>query len=117
MRTLFLNPNTWRLMLDSNGNIATATDVYQIAQDIATACRVFIGDLYYRQQDGIPYNESILGKSGFPLSLYKAYLEDAALSIEGVVSASASLRLDNGRNVAGSIFFTADTGETGEITI
>ena len=33
--TIFLDPRTWDLSLDVNGNIAVATSTYQRAQDIA----------------------------------------------------------------------------------
>lgn len=114
MRTLFLNPSTWDLELDSSGNIAVADSVYQQAQDIASAGRTFTGDLYYDQEAGIPYFEHILGSHGFPLALYKMYLEEAALSIEGVESANAALQM-NGRQVTGAILFTNEEGQNGSI--
>lgn len=117
MRTLFLKPDDWDLALDASGNIATATDVYQQAQDIASACRVFIGDLYYNAGAGIPYSEAILGGASYPLALYKANLEDAALSVAGVASAQALISLKNGRDVIGAIVFTNENGETGQINL
>ena len=78
MRTLFLMPDTWDLALDVSGNIATATSIYQQAQDIASAGRTFVGDLYYDMDAGIPYFQSILGTKGFPLALYKMLLEDSS---------------------------------------
>lgn len=117
MRTLFLMPDTWDLTIDANGNIAVAEDVYQQAQDIATAARVFIGDMYYNQNAGIPYRESILGQTGFPLSLYKMHLEDAAMSIQGVESANAILNLVGNRTVTGDILFTTESGESGAISL
>lgn len=117
MRTLFLRPDTWDLTLDSDGNIAIASDVYQQAQDIASAGRTFVGDLYYNKDAGIPYLEEILGKSGYPLSLYKMHLESAALSVEGVESAQALLSSANNRNVSGSIIFTNTDNQQGQITL
>lgn len=116
MRTIFLRPDTWDLEVDSSGNIAVASDVYRQAQDVATACRTFARDLYYDQAAGIPYFESILGQNGFPLSLYKMYLERAALSVSGVVSANAQLKMQN-RVVSGAIIFTNTEGQTGQITL
>ncbi len=115
--TLFLRPDTWDLALDANGNIAVGTDVYQQAQDVASACRTFRGELYYDTQTGIPYDTEILGGTGFPLALYKLYLEEAALSIDGVVSAQASLNTNDRRNVIGAIIFTNDQNETGQINL
>lgn len=116
MNTLFLLPSTWDLALDSSGNIAVASDVYQQAQDVASACRTFSRDVYYDQTLGIPYFEQILGQYGFPLSLYKMHLETAAKSIPGVVSASAQLQL-KGRVASGSIIFTNEDNQTGQITL
>lgn len=117
MRTLFLLPSTWDLELDSSGNIAVASDIYQQAQDVASACRTFSRDVYYDQQVGIPYFENVLGQFGFPLSLYKMHLEDAAKSIDArIVSASAQLRL-TGRVASGSILFTNDENQTGQINL
>lgn len=115
--TLFLRPDTWDLALDASGNIAVGTDIYQQAQDVASACRTFRGELYYDTQTGIPYDTEILGGTGFPLALYKLYLEEAALSIDGVVSAQASLSTNDRRNVIGAIIFTNDQNETGQINL
>lgn len=116
MRTLFLLPSTWDLELDSSGNIAVASDIYQLAQDIASACRTFLRDVYYNQAQGISYFESVLGYNGFPLSLYKMYLELEAVSIVGVASANAQLTM-TGRTVTGAILFTTEDGQNGQIQL
>lgn len=116
MRTLFLMPDTWDLALDAQGNIAVASDVYQQAQDIASAGRTFLRDLYYNQAEGVPYFEHVLGTHGFPLSLYKMYLEEAAVSVPGVVSANAQLRVQD-RNLTGVIAFTNEDGQEGAIAL
>lgn len=116
MITLFLMPDTWDLELDSQGNIAVASDIYQQAQDIATAGRTFARDLYYDQEAGIPYFEHVLGTHGFPLSLYKMYLEEAALSVPGVVSANAQITVRD-RQLTGAIAFTNEDGQEGAIAL
>lgn len=115
--TLFLRPDNWDLTLDVSGNIAIATDVYQQAQDVASACRTFRGDLYYNQDEGIPYDSEILGTTGFPLALYKMYLEEAAISVDGVVSAQAIVQTNDRRNAIGAITFTNEDNETGQINL
>jgi len=117
MRTLFLNPTTWDLELDASGNIAVAESVYQQAQDISTAGRTFVGDLYYDATAGIPYFEDILGTKGFPTSLYKSYIEQAALSVHGVVSANMSIQSVSDRNLIGTISFTNEDGQQGQISL
>jgi hypothetical protein len=117
MRTLFLLPESWDLALDSSGNIAVASDIYQQTQDVASACRTFLRDVYYDQDLGIPYFENVLGQHGFPLSLYKLHLEDSAKSVDpSIVSANAQLKL-NGREATGSILFANDQNQTGQINL
>lgn len=106
MRTLFLFPSTWDLALDTSGNIASATSTYQRAQDIASACRTFTKDMYYQQSSGIPYLESILGKSAYPIGLYQSELYRAAMSVEGVVSVRIKLNQLSDRKLTGMIEFT-----------
>lgn len=117
MQTLFLVPETWDLTLDVRGNIASASDIYQMAQDICSAGRTFTKDVYFNQDQGIPYFENILGAKGFPLSLYKKYLEDAALSIPGVESAQAIIQAGPERSATGAIVFSTETGQTGRISL
>lgn len=116
MRTLFLMPDSWDLALDSSGNIAVASSVYQQSQDVASACRTFLRDVYYDQETGIPYFENVLGQYGYPLALFKMNLEEAAMSVSGVVSANAQLKL-TGRVASGSVLFTNEDNKTGEITL
>lgn len=116
MNTVFLLPDTWDLELDASGNIAIASDVYQQAQDVASACRTFARDVYFDQAVGIPYFENVLGQYGYPLSLYKMHLEEAAKSIPGIVSANAQLKL-TGRVASGSILFTNEESQTGQINL
>lgn len=115
MKTLFLMPNSWDLALDASGNIAIASSTYQQAQDIASACRTIKQDMYFNQQDGIPYLTDILGKGKYPLALYRKYLQDAALTVPDVVSAEVELLLTNERIVSGQIKFTNDKNITGVI--
>jgi hypothetical protein len=46
--SIYLDPRTWDLTLDASGNIAVCTSTYRRAQDIASACRVFTQDLYFK---------------------------------------------------------------------
>lgn len=114
-RTLFLLPDPWDLVLDTNGNIATATSTYQRAQDIASKCRVFIQDLYYQQSAGIPYLESILGKNTYPIGLYQSELYKAAMSVDGVVSVNIKLNQLSDRKLTGMIEFTDIEGNSATV--
>ncbi len=115
MKTIFLNPYTWDLELDTQGNIAIATDVYQQAQDIASSCRVFRGDDYYKKNDGIPYLEEIMGKSGYPISLYQRQLHDRSILVDGVVSVNVRLNPLKDRIMSGNIEFTNEDNLTGVV--
>lgn len=117
MKTLFLHPDTWDLCLDVSGSIAVASEQYAIAQSVANKQRVFMKDLYYSQQSGIPYREDILGKNRFSLSLYRQYLQDAALSVPGVVTAKVELSTANDRVVRGRTIFTDTDGREGVLEL
>lgn len=106
MKTLYLRHDTWDLALDTQGNIAIGTDVYQQAQDIASSCRVFYGDDYYNKTDGIPYLESILGKSNYPISLYQKHLHERSMIVDGIVSVNINLNPLRDRLLSGNIEFT-----------
>lgn len=114
-RTLFLDPRTWDLALDTQGNIAVADQEYGQAQDIASSCRVFLGDDYYNKNDGIPYLESIMGKIKYPVSLYQRHLHDRSMLVEGVVSVNVKLIQLKDRVQSGTIEFTNDRNLSGEV--
>ena len=61
MKTLLLDRTAWDLCLDSNGNIALASEPYSLAQDVASAVRLFLGECYYDTTKGIPYWTEVLG--------------------------------------------------------
>jgi hypothetical protein len=111
MQTLLLSVDNWDLTLDASGNIATASGPYALAQDVASACKVFAGELWYDTDQGIPYLENILGQSP-PLQYIKSQLEDAALTVPGVVSALCVLAGLNGRLLSGQIQLIDTTGAT-----
>src|SRR5487761_1929154 len=101
MDTIYLTPE-WGMTVDVAGNIAMATSEYAIAQDVASACRLFSGELYYDTLKGIPYLTAILGKRP-SRALVSNYFETAALTVPEVVAAqTVGLSLSN-RNLTGSI--------------
>jgi hypothetical protein len=86
MNTLLLAQNTWDLTVDAIGNIAMAENPYAAAQDAASQCRLFRGELWYDQAQGIPYFEFILGRPPIP-SLIKQYEQNACLLVPEVIAA------------------------------
>ena len=115
MHTLYLNPKTWDLMLDDRGNIAYAKDPYSKAQDVASAARLFKGELFYDEAKGIPYFDETLGKKQ-SLALYRYRLEQATLTVPGVISSSVTISGDV-RNVTGNITFTDTENRTASISL
>jgi hypothetical protein len=89
-KTIILDQSEWDLVADSNGNIAIAEPPYAVAQDVASAIRTFKGELWYNQTKGVPYFQEILGTLP-PPSLFRGYIEDAALSVPGVVAAQCQI--------------------------
>lgn len=86
MNTLALDTKIWDIFLDANGNIAMATEPYAIAQDVASAIKLFKGELWYNTAKGVPHFQEILGLYP-PQSLIKKRLVEAALTVPGVVQA------------------------------
>lgn len=111
MTTLLLDQSTWDLVVDATGNIALASSPYSLAQDVASACRLFLGELWYNTNKGVPYNEEILGKLPTEDAL-KQYLINAALSVENVTSADVVINSFDGRSLSGSIVFVDNLGNT-----
>jgi hypothetical protein len=110
MDTLYLTP-AWDLCLDASGNIAMATGPYSLAQDAASACRTFVGECWYDTTIGVPYWQEILGH--FPtLTLVKAQLVAAAMTVPGVESAQVFISGVVGRQLQGQVQVTDADGNT-----
>ena len=118
LNTLLLDVGTWDLVIDSNGNIAVASPPYSVTQDVASACRTFLGECWYDDTQGVPYLQSILGKSP-PISVFQAAIVAAAESVPGVASAQCvigSFSLAT-RQVVGQVQFTLTDGTTGSVNL
>lgn len=88
MDTLLLDTVAWDLTLDSQGNMAVASNPYSLSQDAASAVRLFAGEQYYNTTQGTPYFGATLGQLP-PLSLIKAAQSSAALTVPEVATANA----------------------------
>jgi hypothetical protein len=121
MGTLFLNPQTWDLAVSTAGNIATTADnapvpssqrtAYGLAQDAASAIRLFAKELWFDTTQGIPYFTQVLAQRP-PLALVKAYAVAAALTVPGVVSAVCYISSFTNRGVTGQVQITDSSGNT-----
>lgn len=120
MDTLLLDQTNWDLTLDPAGNIATAYDAapeetqaekqaYALAQDAASAIRLFAGELWFDTTQGVPYFKSVLGKRP-PTSLMKAYFVAAAKTVPGVTAAVCFLSSFTDRGVSGQVQITDSSG-------
>lgn len=113
--TFLLALNTWDLTVDARGDIALADEPYAPAQDAASACRLFSGELWYDTTQGIPYFQQILGKFP-PASFVRTQLENAALGVPDIASARCIFTSFNGRNLSGQLQLTLTDGATATLT-
>jgi len=106
--TLLLNPTTWDLLTDASGNIAMATEPYAIAQDVATACRLYLGELWYDTTQGVDY-PNILNHMP-PDVVVRTALETAALTVPLVVQATCVLTSFTNRTLTAQIQIVDSNG-------
>jgi len=102
MNTLLLDVDAWDLCLDARGNIALAGDPYAIVQSVASACRLFLGELLYDTTRGVPYWPDVF-QNNYPLPLIKDDLAAAALTVPGVTSATVYLDDVTDRSITGQV--------------
>ena len=114
--TLQLSIDNWDLMLDSSGNIAIVTPPYAVAQDVASAIRTFLGEVFYNTTLGVPYTQQILGQAP-PLSVIQAAIEQAAMTVPGVENATAIIDTFEDRVVTGRVEFTDSAGNSQTVGI
>lgn len=106
--TLLLAQDTWDLVLDASGNIAVASAPYSMAQDVASACRLFAGELWYDTTQGVPY-DTILAQRP-PTQYIAAQLEKAAMTVPNVASARCIISGFTDRKMTGQIQVTDVNG-------
>jgi len=109
MNTLLLDRTNWDLCIDASGNIAMAKAPYSLAQDAASAIRLFLGEYWFDTTIGIPYFEQVLGKNP-PVNLLKTLIIDAAKTVPGVQSASVYLTSIKSGQVSGQVQLTDSSG-------
>jgi len=114
--TLLLDQKAWDLVLDASGNIAMASPPYAVAQDVASAIRLFLGELYYDTSKGIPYFTEVLGHLP-PTSLLVGYIEQATLNVPGVVSAQCVITAFTDRAVTGTVEFIDEQGQANGVSL
>lgn len=100
--TLLLDPATWDLVADANGNIAVASAPYALAQDASSEIRTFLGEVWYNTRQGVPYWQHILGHIP-PLSLVKNAFVKAAKRTPDVIAARCFIATTNDRKITGQV--------------
>lgn len=115
---MLLDVARWDVCLNADKNIAVASDPYSVAQDVASACRTWLGEVFYDTTLGVPYAQTfltvgrIMGRVA-SLAFIKAQLEAAALKVPGVANPKAFVSSLSDRVLTGSIQFTdTNTGAT-----
>jgi hypothetical protein len=111
MKTLLLDTVKWDLVLDAAGNIAAATNPYALAQDVASALRLFLSELWYDFEAGVPYFSDILGHTP-PVSVFQELLVKAAMTVPEVVAAQCTIQAFENRSVTGQVLCTDNKGRT-----
>jgi len=111
LNTMLLDRTAWDLVLDVAGNIALASNPYAVAQDVASAVKLFKGELFYNTVPGVPYWQEFLGHQP-PLALVRDQVQRAAMTVPEVASAICTLTSFNDRALAGSVEITLQDGTT-----
>ena len=110
-RTLLLDTVEWDFVLDVFGNWAVAEEPYALAQDVASAIRLFQGELWYNTIPGVPYWSEIFGFAP-PISLMKAKFNEAALTVPNVATSVCFINAIKGRHVTGQVQVTSISGQS-----
>lgn len=108
--TILLDQVTNDLVIDSFGNIAICWQPYAVAQDVGSAIKLCLGELWYDVTKGVPFFQKIAGKP-LPFVLLKKYIEDAAMTVPDVVQAVCTFDIMTNRNAIGQVLFTDKNGQ------
>lgn len=110
MKSIFVDPDSWDLSVDTDGNIAVASDRYRMLQDACTAIRTFLAECWYDTTLGIPYWDEVFTGVAPPLEVIKARMVAAALTVPGIVGAQVFITSIDGRTLSGQVQVTDKDG-------
>jgi hypothetical protein len=118
MNTLLLDVGLWDLTLDAFGNIALAAAPYAIAQDVASACRVVLGEMYYDDTLGVDYFGKLFGRTP-PAAVFQEQFVAQALTVPLVVTATCIIESWSAttRETTGQIIFTDANNQTQTVSL
>lgn len=109
MKTLLLDTSLWDLCKDASGNIALASEPYALAQDVASAIKTFLGEVWFNDTLGVPYFSEILAHTP-PITVFQELMVKAALTVPGVKTAKCVISSFEDRTVTGQVQFTDTSG-------
>ena len=116
-RTLALNPKTWDLQVDAEGNLKIHTGGMALAQDCANEIRLWRDDAYFQKDNGIKWLEVQLARK-LDESVLRSVLREACMKVPGVASVRditiAGIDEDT-RMLHGEIRITTTEGHDGGI--
>jgi hypothetical protein len=126
--TLALDPETWDLDVDAYGNWETFGDAtgsgndangpaMRMAQDVATQCLSWLGEVYYDATQGILYPQLLGGAPN--LALVNATFSQQALTVPLVVQAFANFTFTAGkaRALTGTLLTTDVNGNVATVQL
>lgn len=116
--TLTLN-DRWDIFVNENGDIATTSDTYAIAQNAANAIRLFTNDAYFNTDRGIPHYDIELGHKAIPnRSTLINRIKSAVKEIDDVDDVEVVLKFNNTtRTYEGNIYITTTNGTSIQIEL
>jgi hypothetical protein len=126
MDTMALDYTTWDLTTDRFGNWATFGDAtpgnatgpgMRLAQDVATRCLSWLGEVYYDRTQGINY-EQILGQAPNMALVQNAFATEA-LKVPGCAQAIPNFTFAAGavRTVSGPLTVADFNGNGGQVLL
>lgn len=127
MDTLALDTALWDFDVDAYGTWRTVGDAtpqrdstgpgMRLAQDVATRCLAWRGEVYYDATQGVQYPQ-ILGAAPNMAVVNNAYNTEA-LKVPGCVQAIANLQFGGARSrqVTGDVTVTDFAGNTGAVAL
>ena len=116
--TLLLDVGLWDLTLDAFGNIAVAAPPYAIAQDVASACRTVLAEVYYDDTLGVDYFGELFGKTPSASVFQEQFVAQTEL-VPGVVTATCIIESYSAatRETDGQVIFTDVNNQTQTVSL
>lgn len=115
MRSLLLDNDNWDLVVDANRNLAVCTAPYAVLQDVATAVRIWLGEVLYNTQLGIGYDTDIFSNASNAVVLARE-VERIASEVSGVTAAQCTLtQPGQKRRLTGVIRVQLDDGTASDV--